>query len=169
MCPFFPTTILYVMHLKALWEICLDFGPPQSISSGAQLWKCFSQSKFCYVLFCKPPTNKTETGTANTWGITNNKPPGPIIMIRNTEQQLDHNFHYTLFFCMCTVLLLLSAIAQRAIMLSQIQFPEPNWQNVGWYSSPNFTLLCTITYRAPLEMMRCNKIVACNFGTPTQV
>jgi hypothetical protein len=37
-----------------------------------------------YVLFGNP-TNKTETGTANTWRTTNNKPPGPIIMMDQSE------------------------------------------------------------------------------------
>jgi len=31
------------------------------------------------------PTNKTETGTAYTWGTTNSKPPGPIIVIDQSE------------------------------------------------------------------------------------
>jgi hypothetical protein len=34
--------------------------------------------------FCNP-TNKTETGTANTWGTTNSKPHGPIIMMGQSE------------------------------------------------------------------------------------
>jgi hypothetical protein len=44
----------------------------------------FFTSKFSYVLFCNP-TNKSETGTANRWGTTNNKPPGPIIMMGQSE------------------------------------------------------------------------------------
>jgi hypothetical protein len=31
------------------------------------------------------PTHKTETGTAYKWGTTNNKPPGPIIMMGQSE------------------------------------------------------------------------------------
>jgi hypothetical protein len=31
------------------------------------------------------PTNKTQTGTAYTWGSTNSKPPGPIIVIDQSE------------------------------------------------------------------------------------
>jgi hypothetical protein len=46
--------------------------------------KIFFTSKFSYVLFCNP-TNKTETGRANRWGTTNNKPPGPIIMMSQSE------------------------------------------------------------------------------------
>jgi hypothetical protein len=44
----------------------------------------FFTSKFSYVLFCNP-INKSETGTANRWGTTNNKPPGPIIMMGQSE------------------------------------------------------------------------------------
>jgi hypothetical protein len=33
------------------------------------------------VFFFGNPTNKTVTGTAYTWGTTNSKPPGPIILI----------------------------------------------------------------------------------------
>ncbi len=44
------------------------------------LQKClFFTSKFSCTLACNP-TNKTETRTANRWGTTNSKPPGPIIM-----------------------------------------------------------------------------------------
>jgi len=59
----------------------------KSISSGAQyvtLRKIFFTSKFSFVLFGNP-TNKTETGVANRWGTTNNKPPGPIIMMSQSE------------------------------------------------------------------------------------
>jgi hypothetical protein len=59
------------------------------------LQKIFFTSKFSYVLFCNP-THETETGTANRWGTTSSKPPGPIIMtgsIRNTDQQLDHIYY----------------------------------------------------------------------------
>ncbi len=44
----------------------------------------FFTSKFCYLLFCNP-THKTGTGTANRWGTTNSEPPGPIIMIGESE------------------------------------------------------------------------------------
>jgi hypothetical protein len=41
-------------------------------------------SKFSCFLFGNP-TNKTETGTAYTWGTTNSKPPGPNIVIDQLE------------------------------------------------------------------------------------
>jgi hypothetical protein len=40
-------------------------------------------SNFSY--FFGNPANKTETGTAYTWGTTNSKPPGPIIVINKSE------------------------------------------------------------------------------------
>jgi hypothetical protein len=38
---------------------------------------------------------QTETGTANSWGTTNSKPPGPIIMMGESET-LSHNRSYLL-------------------------------------------------------------------------
>jgi hypothetical protein len=46
--------------------------------------KIFFTSKFIYVLVCNP-THKTENGTPNWWGTTNSKPPGPIIMVGESE------------------------------------------------------------------------------------
>jgi len=46
--------------------------------------KIFFTSKFNYVFFCNL-TNKTEIGTTNRWGTTNNKPLGPIIMMGQLE------------------------------------------------------------------------------------
>jgi hypothetical protein len=46
--------------------------------------KIFFTSKFSYLLFCNP-THKTETGTINIRGTSNSKPPGPIIMIGQSE------------------------------------------------------------------------------------
>ncbi len=42
--------------------------------------KCLSLA-----VFFGNPANKTETGTAYTWGTTNSKPPGPIIVIDQSE------------------------------------------------------------------------------------
>ncbi len=46
--------------------------------------KIFFTSKFSYTL-CSNPTHKTETGIANSWGTTNSKPAGPIIMMGQSE------------------------------------------------------------------------------------
>jgi hypothetical protein len=47
-------------------------------------WKWFLLSKFSYLLFSKS-THKTKIGTTNRWEITNSNPPGPIIMIGESE------------------------------------------------------------------------------------
>ncbi len=80
-----------------------------------------------YLLFCNP-TNKTETETANRWGIINHKPPEPIIMMGQSETLSPNQivFIYTLF-CTCTGLLrLLHSTASKTVTLSQNYFPEPN-------------------------------------------
>jgi hypothetical protein len=46
-------------------------------------------SKFSWFFFGNPP-NKTETGTVYTWGTTDSKPPGPIIVI-DQSQILSHS------------------------------------------------------------------------------
>ncbi len=45
--------------------------------------KYFSHPSFSYVLFCNP--HETEIGIANKWGTTNSEPPGPIIMMGESE------------------------------------------------------------------------------------
>ncbi len=60
----------------------------ESISSCAQyvvtLCKKLSHPSFSYVLFYNL-THTTESGTTNRWETTNNKPPGQIIMIGESE------------------------------------------------------------------------------------
>jgi hypothetical protein len=46
--------------------------------------KIFFTSKSIYSLFFNP-TDETETGTANRWGTTNSKPPGPMSMMGQSE------------------------------------------------------------------------------------
>jgi hypothetical protein len=107
--------------------------------------KIFFTFKFSCVLFCNL-TNKTETGTSNKWGTTNSKPPGPIIMMNQSEtpkQQLDH-FNYT-FFCRCTALL-----CRLPATAAVHNYAEPNWHTLDFLHP---ILLCRITYRAPLEML----------------
>jgi hypothetical protein len=48
------------------------------------LQKYFSHPNLVLYFFCNP-THKTETGTANRWETTSSKPPGPIIMINQSE------------------------------------------------------------------------------------
>ncbi len=44
----------------------------------------FLTSKFSYLLFCNP-IHKTETKTASKWETTKSKPPGPTIVIGQSE------------------------------------------------------------------------------------
>jgi hypothetical protein len=123
------------------------------------MWPCkkiFFTSKFIYVcmyvcmlLFCHP-THKTEAGIANRCETTNSKPPGPIIMMGESETHwvavrsyLLHSFSAGAQRC-CDF----TSHGKRAqlLCLSQNQFPELN-QHVLDY------LLCRITWRAPLEML----------------
>ncbi len=46
--------------------------------------KIFLTSKFKSFTFSNP-AHKTKTGTANRWEYTSSKPPGPIIMIGQSE------------------------------------------------------------------------------------
>ncbi len=49
-------------------------------------------------------TNKTES--ASTWETTNSKPPGPIVMIGQSETGRSNQIIFiTLFSCRCTALL----------------------------------------------------------------
>jgi hypothetical protein len=103
-------------------------------------------SKFSYLLFCNP-THKTETGILNRWGTTTNRqPPGPIIMILQSETLRSSQIIFVTLFC---------SVAQRccafhqprqtfAIMLSQNAFPELN-RHILTFLHP--ILLCRITHR----------------------
>jgi hypothetical protein len=115
-----------------------------SISSSAPYvtqQKVFFPSKFSYLLFCNP-THKTKTGTANRWGSTNSKPPGPIIMMGQSETVITSRiiFYYTLFW-RCTSLLCHSPATANS---------EPN-RHILTFLHP--IVLCRITYWAPLEML----------------
>jgi hypothetical protein len=105
--------------------------------------KIYFRSKLSYVLFCNP-THKNETWIANRWGTSNSKPPGPIIMMGQSETlsyQLDH-IYYTLF-SRCTALLCLSpATATCTIKQTQNHFPETNRQTLDFLHP---ILLCWIT------------------------
>jgi hypothetical protein len=60
--------------------------------------KIFFSSKFSYLLFCND-THKTETGTANRWGTTNRQPPGPIIVIGQSETLSSSRIIFIKLFC----------------------------------------------------------------------
>jgi hypothetical protein len=63
------------------------------------------------VYFCNA-TDKIETGTTNKWGTTNSKPPGPIIMMGQSE---------TLSSSQVKFITLFSAGAQRCCAFYQPQ------------------------------------------------
>jgi len=87
-----------------MWETLLQ-GHRVSVGSDAQLWasvcdpaKVFFLSEFSYLLFCNP-THKTKTGTANRWEATSSKPPGPVIMMGQSESVSTSQIIFiTLFF-----------------------------------------------------------------------
>jgi hypothetical protein len=61
--------------------------------------KIFLTSKFSYLPFSNP-THKNKTGTANSWETTNSKPPGPVIMIGQSQTGSGSQIIFiTLFFC----------------------------------------------------------------------
>jgi len=64
------------------------FGDPANI---------FFTSKFSYLLFYNP-THKTQIGTANTWGTTNNKPSRPIIMMGHSKTLSSSHIAFITFF-----------------------------------------------------------------------
>ncbi len=75
------------------------------------------------------PTNKTETGTADTWGTTNSKPLGPIIVIDQSEiLSRSHAQFITLSFGggqLCCALY--QPLQAPRILVQKNQFPELNW------------------------------------------
>ncbi len=113
--------------------------------------KIFFTSKFCYVLFCNP-THKTETRTANRWGTTNSKPPGPIIMMRQSETlSCSWIIFITLFFQVQSAAVPFTSYGQPApLCCEQNHFPEPNRHVLDFL---HLILLCRVTYWAPLEMV----------------
>jgi hypothetical protein len=70
----------------------------KSISNGAPYVtldckiKCLSLAVF----FFGNPTNKTET--AYTWGTTNSKPPGPIIVLNQSEIHIRSQVQFITLF-----------------------------------------------------------------------
>jgi hypothetical protein len=61
--------------------------------------KIFFTSKFSYLTFCNLTTHKTETGIENRWGTTNSEPPGPIIMIGQSETLSSSQIIFITLFC----------------------------------------------------------------------
>jgi hypothetical protein len=99
------------------------------------------------------PTNKTKTGIAYTWGTTNSKPPGPIIMINQIEllNYIEVQF-IKLFFGGCTTVLhLLPATASCTNLVQKKQFPKLNQHILTLLQQ---ILLSRVLYGASLEMLQ---------------
>jgi hypothetical protein len=113
------------MHRESAFE-------HKSISSSAQyvtLQKYISHPSI--VISFSKPTNKTKTGTANSWETTNSKPLGPNIMIGQSEiVSGNHIIFITLF-------------SGRLKMLGQDHFAKPN-QHVMTFLHP--ILNCRVAY-----------------------
>jgi hypothetical protein len=107
-------------------------------------------SKFSFLFH--PYTYLTETETVNSWETTNNKPPGPIIMIHQLERGSTNQIRFiTLFSCRCKALLRLLLASPTCV-----QYAQPNL--FCWAKLVNLTflhpmLLCWITYSAPLGIL----------------
>ncbi len=102
-------------------------------------------SSLVIYFFLTPPIKlKLKAGSAYTCETTNSKPPGPIIMISESEptreQHCDHISLYTLFSVRCLyVLCLTQKCRAKTILLSQnwpvLTFPHPILNNQNEVSS----------------------------------
>jgi len=147
-------------HQKALvMMICFPSGV-DSLSSVVEhlqwcsicdLSKIILTSKFSYLIFPNF-THKTKTGTANMWETTNNKLPGSIIMIGQSETGSSSQITFiTLFSNRYTALLcLLLVSANCAKMLGENHFAKPNLY-VLTFLHP--ILICRVTYQALVELL----------------
>jgi hypothetical protein len=125
---------------------------PKSISSSAEcvtLQKYYSHPSLVICLFANP-TYKTETGTANTRGTSNSKPPGLIIMMGQSETLGTSQIILLHFFMQVHIALVRLLPANRAIILSQNYFPEPNQHILTFL---HLILCLRVIYWAPLEML----------------
>jgi hypothetical protein len=116
------------------------------------MWPCkniFHNQVWLFIVL--EPTHKTETRRAYRSGTTNSKPPGPIIMIaqsENTEHQLNQ-IYYTLFSRCRALLRIIPATPNCEIMLSQ----NPFLAKSAYFGFSSSNLTVQITYSAPLEML----------------
>jgi hypothetical protein len=97
------------------------------ISSGAQyvtLQKCFSHPSLVIYSFATPPITLKLGQQIGGGGTTNSKPPGPIIMMGQSETLTSSQILFITLFSVAASKLPATAIC--AIMLTQNYFPEPN-------------------------------------------
>ncbi len=112
---------MHTYRSESTKELCV-----KSIPSSVQyvtLKTVFYTSKFRYLLSCNP-SHETET----RWGTTtNSNPPGPIIMMSQSETLSSIQIIFiTLFGTFTNLLCVLPANAKCTNMLSRNQFPELN-------------------------------------------
>jgi hypothetical protein len=104
------------------------------------------------IYFFATPSIKLKLGQQIGEGLLIANHMGQSLWSANQKHwphKLDH-IYYSLF-CRCTALLRLSPVTPNcAIMLSPIQFPEPNRRISTFFHR---ILLCRITYWAPLEIL----------------
>ncbi len=100
---------------------------------------------------CNPP-HKTKTGTTNRWGTTNSKPPGPIIMMGQSETRNSSQIIFITLF---------SAGANCAIILSQNHFVHQTrifWlfliQFSGAGSHTKHHWRCSLRSKVPFESFK---------------
>jgi len=79
-------SIFFSYFIKFIFFQSPLYRAPKSISNVAQYVTLDSKIKrLSLAFFFGNPTNRTESGTVYIWGTTNSKPPGPIIVINQSE------------------------------------------------------------------------------------
>jgi hypothetical protein len=73
---------------KNMWWVCTRKSISPAVLSTWPLRKYFSHPSLV-IYFFRNPINQTETRTANRWGTTNSKPPGPIIIMMSQWEKLS--------------------------------------------------------------------------------
>ncbi len=128
-------SISSLLKLNTIIYVCIfvpsQMGDIESVSNSAQYVtldskiKCLSLQLYVF----RNPTNNTETRTAYTWGTTNSKPLGPIIVIDQSEILSRSQVQFiTLFFGgeqLCCAIYRPRQAAQ--IWGRNNEFPELNW------------------------------------------
>jgi hypothetical protein len=79
-----------------VWNHILSTGGDASVAQFLTLHIYFSHPSLV-VYFVAPcnPTPQTEIGTAQWWGTTNSKPPGPIMMIGQSKTLTSSEITFT--------------------------------------------------------------------------
>jgi hypothetical protein len=143
------SNILYCISTNSLLSVIPNsssccFLHTHRISTGAQyvtLQKYFTHpSLYSYLLVCNP-THKTESGAANWWATTNNKPHGRISTRANQKLWREvRSYYYTLFLQVHRVAVPLTSHRKQGNHAG----PKPfSWAKIGifsLFSSSNFSV-----------------------------